>query len=203
MIKDIVQTYPAEAVRLFLLSSHYRSPIDFSDQNLKESEKAMEKIYGVRKRLDQEAGFTDTDRASTTSNYWPVFCEAMDDDFNTAKGVGILFNLVKEANRVLDEEGRSLEATRTLAALTTDLMRIGSILGILQQPWQSYFGKRAASQLQKMAVSVETIDALVAERAAARTNKDWKRADEIRDQLEEAGILLEDKGDGTHWKVAT
>jgi cysteinyl-tRNA synthetase len=157
----------------------------------------------VRKRLDQEAGFTDTDRASTTSNYWPVFCEAMDDDFNTAKGVGILFNLVKEANRVLDEEGRSLEATRTLAALTTDLMRIGSILGILQQPWQSYFEKRATSQLQKMAVSVETIDALVAERAAARTNKDWKRADEIRDQLEEAGILLEDKGDGTHWKVAT
>ena len=203
MIKDIVQTYHPEAVRLFLLSSHYRSPIDFSDQNLKESEKALEKIYGVRKRLDQEAGFTDTDRASTTSNYWPVFCEAMDDDFNTAKGIGILFNLVKEANRVLDEEGRSLEAPRTLAALTTDLMRIGSILGILQQPWQSYFEKRATSQLQKMAVSVETIDALVAERAAARTNKDWKRADEIRDQLEEAGILLEDKGDGTHWKVAT
>jgi len=203
MIKDIVQAYHPEAVRLFLLSSHYRSPIDFSDQNLKESEKALEKIYGARKRLDQEAGFTDTDRVSTTSNYWPVFCEAMDDDFNTAKGVGILFNLVKEANRVLDEEGRSLEATRTLAALTTDLMRIGSILGILQQPWQSYFGKRAASQLQKMAVSVETIDALVAERAAARTNKDWKRADEIRDQLEKAGILLEDKGDGTHWKVAT
>ena len=203
MIKDIVQAYHPEAVRLFLLSSHYRSPIDFSDQNLKESEKALEKIYGVRKRLDQEAGFTDTDRASTTSNYWPVFCEAMDDDFNTAKGVGILFNLVKEANRVLDEEGRSLEATHTLAALTTDLMRIGSILGILQQPWQSYFEKRATSQLQKMAVSVETIDALVAERAAARTNKDWKRADEIRDQLEEAGILLEDKGDGTHWKVAT
>ena len=203
MIKDIVKAYHPEAVRLFLLSSHYRSPIDFSDQNLKESEKALEKIYGVRKRLDQEAGFTDTDRASTTSNYWPVFCEAMDDDFNTAKGVGILFNLVKEANRVLDEEGRSLEATHTLAALTTDLMRIGSILGILQQPWQSYFEKRATSQLQTMAVSVETIDALVAERAAARTNKDWKRADEIRDQLEEAGILLEDKGDGTHWKVAT
>ena len=203
MIKDIVKAYHPEAVRLFLLSSHYRSPIDFSDQNLKESEKALEKIYGVRKRLDQEAGFTDTDRASTTSNYWSVFCEAMDDDFNTAKGVGILFNLVKEANRVLDEEGRSLEATHTLAALTTDLMRIGSILGILQQPWQSYFEKRATSQLQKMAVSVETIDALVAERAAARTNKDWKRADEIRDQLEEAGILLEDKGDGTHWKVAT
>ena len=203
MIKDIVQSYHPETVRLFLLSSHYRSPIDFSDQNLKESEKALDKIYGVRQRLDQEAGIADADDEANSSNHWPAFCEAMDDDFNTAKGVGILFNLVKEANRILDDEGQSLKAMDTLASLTADLKRIGGILGILQQPWQSFFEERANSRLQNMTVSAEAIDALVAERAAARKNKDWQRADEIRDQLEQAGILLEDKGDGTHWKVAT
>jgi cysteinyl-tRNA synthetase len=110
---------------------------------------------------------------------------------------------VKEANRVIDEEGRSLKVKGALASLTADLMRIGGVLGILQQPWQSFFRERANSQMQHVAVSTEAIDALVAERAAARKDKDWKRADEIREQLEEAGILLEDKGDGTHWKVAT
>jgi cysteinyl-tRNA synthetase len=203
MIKDILQSYHPETVRLFLLSSHYRSPIDFSDQNLKESEKALDKIYGVRKRLDQEAGHTDEDDEATTSNHWLGFCEAMNDDFNTAKGVGILFNLVKEANRILDDETQSLKATDILASLSADLKRIGGVLGILQQSWQSFFEERASSQLQKMAVSAEAIDALVAERAAARKNKDWKRADEIRDQLEQTGIHLEDKGDGTQWKVAT
>ncbi len=203
MIKDILQSYHPETVRLFLLSSHYRSPIDFSDQNLKESEKALDKIYGVRKRLDQEAGHTDEDDEATTSNHWLGFCEAMNDDFNTAKGVGILFNLVKEANRILDDETQSLKATDILASLSADLKRIGGVLGILQQSWQSFFEERASSQLQKMAVSAEAIDALVAERAAARKNKDWKRADEIRDQLEQTGIHLEDKGDETQWKVAT
>jgi len=203
MVKDILESYHPESVRLFLLSSHYRSPIDFSDQNLKESEKALEKIYGVLKRLDQESGLADSYRAAATGNYWQAFCEAMDDDFNTAKGVGILFNLVKEANRMLDEDKKSLKAKGVLVTLMTDLIQMASILGILQQPWHSFFEERANNQLRNMAISAEAIDALVAERAAARNNKDWKRADEIRNQLEEIGILLEDKDDGTHWKAAT
>ncbi|MBR9986723.1 MAG: cysteine--tRNA ligase [Desulfosarcina sp.] len=203
MIKDILQSYHPETVRLFLLSSHYRSPIDFSDQNLKESEKALDKIYGLRKRLDEEAGFTDTDGEAAGGNHWPAFCEAMDDDFNTAKGIGILFNLVKDANRILDEKGQPLKAKDALASLAADLKRIGGVLGILQQPWQSFFEEQAKRQLQTMTISAEAIDRLVTERAAARKNKDWKRADDIRNQLEQAGILLEDKGDGTRWKVAT
>ncbi|WP_372679582.1 cysteine--tRNA ligase [Desulfosarcina sp.] len=204
MIKDILQSYHPETVRLFLLSSHYRSPIDFSDQNLKESEKALDKIYGVRKRLDQAAGLTEANgEEATNSGYWPAFCEAMDDDFNTAKGVGILFNLLKDANRILDEADPSSKAKDALSSMTADLKRIGNILGILQQPWQSFFDRRVDSHLETIAISAEAIEALVAERAAARQSKDWKRADDIRDQLEQAGILLEDKGGGTQWKVAT
>ena len=203
MIKDILQTYHPETVRLFLLSNHYRSPIDFSDQNLKESGKALDKIYGICKRLDEEAGLGAEADGAASSDHWPAFCEAMDDDFNTAKGVGILFNLGKEANRLLDDEARLRENRAALACLTADLKRIGNILGILQQPWQTFFDQRVDSQLETMTISAEAIEALVAERAAARRNKDWKRADDIRDQLEQAGILLEDKGGGTQWKVAT
>jgi cysteinyl-tRNA synthetase len=203
MIKDILQTYHPEAVRLFLLSNHYRSPIDFSDQNLKESEKALDKIYGASKRLDEEAGLAAEADKAAGSDHWPAFCDAMDDDFNTAKGVGILFNLVKAANRILDDEARLRENRAALAALTADLKRIGNVLGILQQPWQSFFTRRVDSRLETMAISAEAVEALVAERAAARKNQDWKRADDIRDQLEEAGILLEDKGGRTQWKVAT
>jgi cysteinyl-tRNA synthetase len=202
MIKDILQAYHPETVRLFLLSSHYRSPIDFSDRNLKESEKALDKIYGLVQRIDQEAGIDFTDSAPR-GDYWDAFCTAMDDDFNTAKGVGILFNLVKEGNRILDEGGGSRQGDESLATLTADLVQMGGILGILQQSWQAFFEQRGQRRLEKVAISPDTIDALVAERTDARRKKDWKRADEIRAQLEKDGIVLEDKADGTHWKVAT
>jgi cysteinyl-tRNA synthetase len=202
MIKDILQAYHPETVRLFLLSSHYRSPIDFSDRNLKESEKALDKIYAVVKRLDQEAGLTASD-AATGGTYWKAFCEAMDDDFNTAKGVGILFNLLKEANRIVDEGASRKHTAEPLAILAADLVKMSRILGILNQPWQTFFEQRSNNRLQHMVFTAEAIDALVAERTAARNEKDWKRADEIRNQLEKEGIILEDKTDGTRWKVVT
>jgi cysteinyl-tRNA synthetase len=203
MIKDILRAYHPETVRLFLLTSHYRSPIDFADQHLKETEKALDKIYSVLKRLDEEAAIGTTIDASISTAYWKDFCTAMDDDFNTAKGIGILFNLIKEANRLLDEGTKEQAGSVTLTDLATDLLRMGNMLGIMQQPWRAFFEQRTKNQLQEVAISRDTIDALVAERMAARKNKDWKRADEIRDQLREAGIVLEDKADGTHWKVAT
>jgi cysteinyl-tRNA synthetase len=202
MIKDILKSYHPETVRLFLLSSHYRSPIDFSDRNLMETGKALDKLYGVLKRMDEEGGIAGGEATLPAGPFWQAFREAMDDDFNTAKGVGILFNLLKDANRILDEDGRSTRSRDALAALSSDLMRMGNVLGILQQPWSDYFGQRADSQLQALAISAERIDALVAERTEARRQKDWQRADAIRDELEKAGILLEDKADGTQWKVA-
>lgn len=204
LIKDILQSYHPETVRLFLLSSQYRSPIDFSDQNLKEAEKGLDKIYAVAKRMDQEAGLAVVDPAMAPGAYWQDFRDAMDDDFNTAKGVGILFNLLKEANRFLDEGAEpSTPARAALGSLWHDLVRMSGILGILQQSWQGFFESRARGQLQGLAIDTASIAALVAERTAARQAKNWKRADEIRAELERAGIILEDKADGTQWKVAT
>jgi cysteinyl-tRNA synthetase len=202
MVKEILRSFNPETIRLFLLSSHYRSPIDFSDQNLNESGKAIDKIYGLLRRLDQESGFFEAGDEALTGDYWRLFCEAMGDDFNTAKGIGILFNLVREANRILDEDEGAMKSKDALFSLSADLMRIGRTLGLLQRSWHVFFEERANSQLQNMVLSVEAIEALVDERAAARQKKDWKRADDIRDQLEAVGILLEDKGDGTHWKVS-
>jgi cysteinyl-tRNA synthetase len=200
-VKDILNAYHPETVRLFLLSNHYRSPIDFSDQNLKESEKALDKLYSLLKRFDEEARIPATEQDSTEGSYWQSFCDAMNDDFNTAKGIGILFNLVKEANRIMDDDGGG-DSREALKPLVSDLSRIGAVLGILQQSWTHYFEKRRESKLQELKIDFEAIDALVAERTAARKQKNWQRADEIRDQLEQAGIALEDKADGTHWKVA-
>ena len=202
MVKDILKTYDPETVRLFLLSSHYRSPIDFSDQNLKSSDKALEKLYALVERLDREADIDAMVVHEAPGEWWTAFCEAMDDDFNTAKGIGILFNLVKETNRLLDENDDGRNGARLLA-LSADLMRMSRILGILQQTWRAFSEARSAGQLEGMALSPQAIDALIAERTAARKAKNWQRADEIRDQLQAAGILLEDKADGTHWKVET
>ena len=199
-VNDILNTYHPETVRLFLLSNHYRSPIDFSDQNLKESEKALDKIYSLLKRLDEEANITDAVLNSTKGNYWQSFCEAMDDDFNTARGIGILFNLVKETNRIIDQTEPGIN--EKLMPLAADLKKMGHVLGILQQSWQVFFEQRKESKLQDVTLTPDAIDALVAERTAARKKKDWKRADEIREQLDQAGITLEDKSDLTHWKIA-
>jgi cysteinyl-tRNA synthetase len=145
MIKDILQAYHPETVRLFLLSSHYRSPIDFSDRNLKESEKALDKIYGtwlnawIRRPASPIAPMQ-----PPAGTYWKAFCEAMDDDFNTAKGVGILFNLLKEANRIVDEGASRKHTAEPLAILAADLVRMSRILGILNQPWQTPFSSSAA-----------------------------------------------------------
>ena len=201
MIKDILKSYHPETVRLFLLSSHYRSPIDFSDQNLKESEKALDKIYALVQRIDETS---DIELAAADENggeHWRAFCDAMDDDFNTAKGVGLLFNLVKEANRLLDADGGT--QADDVGGLLSDLKRMGDVLGILQQPWQTFFETRTQSQRAQMTIDTDTIERLIADRAAARKAKNWKRADEIRDELQAAGIVLEDKADGTVWKVAT
>jgi cysteinyl-tRNA synthetase len=201
-VKDIINAYHPETVRLFLLSNHYRSPIDFSDQNLKESEKGLDKIYKLLKRFDEQGYIGANDPDPSGGMYWQSFCDAMNDDFNTAKGVGIVFNLVKEGNRVLDQSETDDSKHQILATLVTDFKKMGQVLGILEQPWQLFFEKRMQSGLQAVEMTPEAIEALIAERTAARKEKNWKRADEIRDQLEIAGVVLEDKADGTHWKVS-
>ena len=194
MIRDVLESYHPECVRLFLLSNHYRSPIDFSDRAMDESTTALDKIYALMERFEEISA------AENSGALWNSFREAMDDDFNTARGIGIVFDAVRYLNRLLDENLVPASEPE-LRSAKADLLKIGDILGILQEAPKKYFEKKKSRGLEKSAVDPETIDKLIAERLAARKSKNWARADEIRDFLAGHNIVLEDRPEGTVWKI--
>ena len=204
MIKDIVQQYHPDAIRLFLLSSHYRSPVDFSHEAMQEAKAGLEKLYTALERLSQEVElFENTQARRRPGDVWARFCEAMDDDFNTAQALGFIFDAIRQANRLMDE-GISPEDTRTkqiLCELRSDLSKIGRVLGIGMEIPSEFFAQARAVGLQRDEIDEAAIDDLVAQRVQARKNKDWARADQIRDQLAEMNIVLEDRPEGTVWKI--
>jgi len=192
-IKDTLKSWHPEVVRFFLLSKHYRSPIDFTDDSLKEAETSLDRIYSLFERTGE---IKSDSKNQEHSKFWNEFMEAMDDDFNTAKAIGIIFECVREANRIIDS-GENLEKAHLIA---DEIVKIGNCLGILFLTADEYFkGKPSKGGLK---ITPEEIENLIEERKAARKNKDFKRADEIRDQLAEMGVVLEDKPDKTIWKFA-
>ncbi len=202
MIKDVIKEYHPEVVRLFLLSNHYRSPIDFTDLAMDEARAGLDKIYTLLERLEQRIGLKPTEDLEP-GNCWKHFCEAMDDDFNTARGIGILFDTVRNANRELDEykESLPLESEKELQVDHADILRIGRILGILTESPKTYFDKKRTDALKQQSLDPAGIDKMVQERAEARKSKEWEKADNIRNKLLEMNIIIEDRTDGTIWKV--
>jgi cysteinyl-tRNA synthetase len=202
VIREVLQNHPAEAVRLFLLSSHYRNPVDYTPEALGESTTALEKIYTLMLRLEDALGGDagkGTEPVSEDDPFWERFCEAMDDDFNTARALGVVFDAVRHGNRMLDESRAPVPEHRVLQRA---LNRMGAVLGLLTQPPRQFMENRQRQGLERQdGVDRERIEALVAERSAARRDKNWKRADEIRRELETMEILIEDRADGTLWKV--
>ena len=200
MIKDVLQTYHPEVIRLFLLSKHYRSPIDYNENSMDEVITSLDKIYGFLERA-QGAGI-DLSAFCDDSEDWTLFCRAMDDDFNTARGMATIFETVRKGNRILDGAGETVppEVSAQLALICSDLKKMGRILGILSQTPAAYFESRKAAALAGGDIDPAMIEELVAERTKARKEKNFARADEIRAQLDEMNILLEDGPNGTTWK---
>ncbi|RMF92967.1 MAG: cysteine--tRNA ligase [Candidatus Schekmanbacteria bacterium] len=211
-IRDILKSYPAEALRLFLLSTHYRNPINFSEENIKNACASLDRIYttlgmlrdkGVnieaqKERLDSVKGKGKRD----ASSFMKSFEEAMDDDFNTALAIGRLFEYVKEINK----SASSLDATKSnnrgkLANSCAEILMAGKILGILSHTPDEWF-KKARTTQQLDTLSEEEIEELIAKRSEARQQKNWAEADRIRDELKSKGIILEDGPQGTTWKKA-
>jgi len=204
MIKDMVQQYHPEAIRLFLLSSHYRSPVDFSHEAMNESEAGLEKIYTTLDRLSQVLGRDEyADTQTPPGDLWDRFCEAMDDDFNTAQALGFLFDALRKGNRLMDEAGSlGMGGTEeTLHQLRADTLRAGRVLGIGTENPSDFFSRAKAGEIRGGAIDEAAVEALIADRVQARKDKDWARADQIRDQLAEMNIVLEDRPGGTVWKV--
>ncbi len=199
-VREILERYRPEEVRYFILTSHYRSPLNYDDESLQAARAALTRLYTALRGLPQVA-------PSGREAFRERFSAAMDDDFNTPVALAVLFDLVREVNRLrADEEG-------TAAALGALLRQLGGVLGILQSDPDAYFKAQGVMMVPTAHVSVtahvptmvsglsnDGIEALIAERSEARKGKNWAEADRIRDALTAAGVVLEDGAQGTVWR---
>jgi cysteinyl-tRNA synthetase len=215
-IKEVLEKYDSELLRFFLLSAHYRSPLDFSDQNLTEAEAGMERIYKSLAGIDEylasggaepataaaSPGGAELELQEKAGTFMDRFREALDDDFNTALAIGNLFDLVRSINRVLAETGGSSGLVgELLAAARGNITEMGGVLGLFTSDPALYLEGIKGRKVAGLAIAPEEIDRLVAERNAARKARDFARSDEIRDTLLARGIELLDGAQGTTWKV--
>ncbi|NOY52733.1 MAG: cysteine--tRNA ligase [Deltaproteobacteria bacterium] len=202
-IKEVLEKFNPEAVRLFLLTTHYRSPIDFSDRNLQDADRARRRIYNLLQTVDRllaDGGKECTaERDDGTAEVrreveamFPRFEEAMDDDFNTAKALGNLFEVVRVLNGAV-QDLTSLQGTALMPLLRNfreNMEKIGAVLGLFREAPESVLKGNADE-------SSHRIETMIEERLAARKNRDWAAADRIRDELAARGVRLKDRPDGT------
>ena len=200
-IKELLKTWHPEVLRLFLLSNHYRSPIDFTDKNMCEAGIGLDKMYSLLERA-QAIEIKSTGDSLKKDEYWNQFTDAMDDDFNTARGIGILFKAIREMNRLFDmgADSGSLEKLSKIQNGISDIKRIGQVLGILNESLSSYSAYKKSQGTEENSLDSKMIEQLIDERTAARQDKNWAKADQIRKKLEENNISLEDSSNGTMWK---
>ena len=200
-IRDVIAKYLPETVRFFLLSSHYRSQVNFSDSALDEAHNSLSRLYNALKLAEQQKGQTIVIDDNLTSEAYRTaagqdFIKAMNDDFNSSTAISVLFGLARDINKAI-----KAEEVETAWQLAQQLKALAQVLNILQQPVQQFLqaviGDKAEDGLTDAA-----IDGLIVERADAKTNKNFARADEIRERLKEAGIELEDSRAGTTWRRA-
>ena len=199
MIKDIVKAHHPEAVRLFLLSNHYRSPIDFTDRAMEESSAGLDKIYALLERVSQECDGLPEMETDSPGDYWKRFCDAMDDDFNTAQGIGVLFEAVRSINRRLDA-GVSSDQKQCIRSNAGDILKMGAIIGILNEKPDGYFAHKQTEALNKRSIESNEIEDLIVLRNEAREEKNWKEADRIRKQLADMDVVIQDRPEGTIWR---
>ena len=183
-VREILERYRAEEVRYFILTSQYRSPLNYGDEQLDNARAALTRFYTALRGLPLAA-------AAGAEAFAARFSEAMDDDFNTPEALAVLFDLVREINKLRTEDESQA------AALAAELRRLGGMLGILQDdPEQFLRGEPGGEE----GLSDAQIDDLIQQRLTARTEKNWAEADRVRDALQDAGIVLEDGAQGTTWR---
>ena len=183
-VREVLGQYRPEVIRFFILSSHYRSPLNYSLENLSEAKSSLDRLYTALRDVpasDETINAGDTEK----------FNSLMEDDFNTPRAIAFLHELAHEINRLDKHSGRAL----TLAAV---LRQCGAVLGLLQESPQEYLQSQAGGVAG--ALSNAEINGLIEQRNQARRNRDFKEADRIRDQLVAGGVLLEDSPQGTVWR---
>jgi cysteinyl-tRNA synthetase len=193
-IEDVLREVEAEGLRLHLLATHYRSPLDFSAEGIQESTRALLRAYETIARAE-ETGIESRGYDHDAPEAAPLV-EAMDDDFNTARAVGLAFEQVREVNRHLDA-GAKAQAAKSLGLLRA----VGRGVGLFGQPAQGYLESYRLRGAGKSGIEPDEVESLIAERAAARRDRDFARADRIRQDLASRGVVLEDGPGGTTWRL--
>ncbi|CNI41685.1 cysteine--tRNA ligase [Yersinia pekkanenii] len=183
-IRDVLAYYDAETVRYFLMSGHYRSQLNYSEENLKQARASLERLYTALRGTDVDA------TPAGGAEFEARFRAAMDDDFNTPEAYSVLFDIAREVNRLKAED---ITAANGLAA---ELRKLAHVLGLLEQDPELFLQSGAQTDDDE----VVKIEALIKQRNDARSRKDWALADSARDQLNELGIVLEDGPQGTTWR---
>lgn len=181
-VHEVLARYQPEVVRFFILRAHYRSPLNYSDAHLDDAKNALERLYTVLKNHDGAVVPIDWEH----NPYAQRFMTAMNDDFNTPEAIAVLFDLASETNRTGDTQYATL------------LKTLGGVLGLLQQSPQQFFQNYTGLQTDEL--TPEAIEQLIQSRLQARQEKDFTKADALRQQLMEGGIILEDGPQGTTWR---
>jgi len=181
-VREILKLYKGEEIRYFVLASHYRSPLNYSDQLLDSARVALNRLYNALRGIEP----ADT---VTTSEYTQRFNRAMDDDFNTPEAIAVLFELANHVNREREA------APDKAAQLAAELKQLANVLGLLESDVETYLQSGVGEDSD-----TDRIEALIAQRLKARADKNWAEADRIRDELQAMDIVLEDKDGKTIWR---
>ena len=184
VLREVLENYRAEEIRYFLISSHYRSQLNYSEEQLNNARAALLRLYAALQD-------TTTVDVPVNSEYQQRFEKALCDDFNTANAIAVLFDLTRDINRAKSEQRQD---QHSLASL---LRYLGGIIGLLQSDAEDYLKSRTG---QDLGLSDGAIDELIEQRLQARAARDWASADRIRDELTAAGIVIEDGAEGTRWR---
>lgn len=183
-VREVMEKYPAEVIRYLLVASHYRSPINYSDQGLEQAAASLERLYLAVRGLA-----TDKAKDLINSRYEKAFRKVMDDDFNTAEAMSVLFELARDINKIKEQDPEQA------AQLGRLLLKLAGVLGLLQGSPDEFL-RRGDQQ-----VDAGLVDSLIAQRKQARADKNWALADEIRDQLNAMKVVVEDGTDGSQWRI--
>lgn len=181
-IRDVLQHYDAESVRYFLLTAHYRSQLNYSEENLKLAHSALERLYTALRGTDANA------TVAGGEQFIEAFKAAMDDDFNTPGALSVLFDMARELNKLKAEQNPQTDA------FAARLRELAGVLGLLYQDPETFLQAGMDDDETKI------IETLIAQRNQARANKDWAAADAARDKLAAMGVVIEDGANGTTWR---
>jgi len=207
-IRELLDRYDGETLRYFLLSTHYRSPIDFSPEGLDAAQARMAYVYETLRRARGRIGDARPQggeilHREVVESIWPRFREAMEDDFNTAAALAAIGEAFPLINELVDRKGKQ-ERERiqeTLARLLEEVRRAGEVLGVFLQDPVEWLARHRERLCRQRGIDPAEVEARIAARARARSEKNWAEADRIRDELSAMGVEIMDSPGGTTWRV--